>query len=420
MNFILFLKIKLIHNSRESLQDQINMHRDENLLDIEHSCVRNRTHKVSKRKLSSEVINLHDGINNIIKKKAFEPNDIETIKKKSDKIQRSLYDIKKDSWYFAENIMEASDKLLGRLLTNKQDVNFVKIKNLKSLLENEASSVKVNLQTEFKLTILRQEVLPISKNRIIKIYFSTLRTLNFELFDAKTGKCLKSLKAFEHLSSFPVSAGYGELFVCSFAARNTDHPHSDTNTNYIRLYDMDFNVIKSIQRQTSIESCFMNDKYVIIHYSHLAESCCEVYDFTLTQVSSFGQQSNTTAPFYLEKSNLSMRQQMNLNFRINPKLFGFTEEYIYLWNYHKVFIMCRKSGIIVKSMKLHGSRPYFLLDSQKNIIQINNLAKRISLYSHDFELIIENIYSDNLDNVYLNRNDQMIFVDMEKKMVVYI
>jgi hypothetical protein len=82
--------------------------------------------------------------------------------------------------------------------------------------------------------------------------------------------------------------------------------------------------------------------------------------------------------------------------------------------------MCRKKGIIVKSMDLHGSRPYFLLDSQKNIIQVNSQAKKIALYNQDFELLIENVYSDNLDTVHINKQGQMAFADMEKKMIIYI
>ena len=93
---------------------------------------------------------------------------------------------------------------------------------------------------------------------------------------------------------------------------------------------------------------------------------------------------------------------MGLNFRVNPRIFGYTDENVYLWNYHKVF-KSRKSGSIVKSMNLHGSRPYFLLDAQENIIRINNLAKKIALLNNDLEVVIENTYHDNLDTVYFNR-----------------
>lgn len=216
--------------------------------------------------------------------------------------------MKKQSWYFAENTLKISDTLLGRLLTEKHDTNYIRIKNLKSLLTS-ADSFRVNLKSIAlvkPLTALRQEVLPISKNRVIKIFFTTSRALIFELFDAQTGESLKSLVAFENLSSFPISCGYGDHFACSFASRSAEQNHLDMNTNYVRLYDSNFNLIKSIQRYASMESIFMNETSIIIHYSHIAEASCEVYDYKMNVVSTFGQQSNATAPFYMEKSNLSM------------------------------------------------------------------------------------------------------------------
>ncbi len=358
-------------------------------------------------------------MNSILANNTIEQKDIDRIKCISDKVQSKIYDIKQLLWYFADNQTETKEALLGYLLSEKTEKSFMRIKNLKYLLGEASSALKVNILSEFKLTPLRHEVLPLTKDRIVKIYFTTQRSLHFELFDTSTGKCLKSLNAFENLSSFPISYGYGDHFCVCFTSKNTEEYYFDMNTNFIRLYDIEFNLIKSLQRFTSIESIYMNDKYVMLYYSHKVDGCCEVYDYQMNEQFTFGQ-TNPSAPFFMEKSNLTMKQQMNLNFKLNPRIFGLTDELIYMWNYNKVFTISRKSGDLVKSLNLHGARPYFLLDNQDNIICVNSQAKKITLYNQDLEMIIENIYSDNLDSVHINKQDQMAFVDMEKKSIVYI
>jgi hypothetical protein len=376
---------------------------------------------ISSQPSNSEISNLEREINNILAKETINQTDLKRVKYISDNIQSKIYDLKKSLWYFADNQTMATDMLIGHVLNKKLKKSFMRIKNLKSFLdENSSNSSKIKILSEFKSTPLRQEILPLSKNRIVKIYFSTDRSLHFELFDASTGKCLKLLNAFENLSSFPISYGYGEYFCVCFTSKNKENYYYDMNTNFIRLYDIEFNLIKSVQRFTSIESIFMNEKYVILFYSHKSVGCCEAYDYQLNEQFSFGQNSNMSDPFFMEKSILTMKQQISLNFKLNPKIFGFTNDLIFLWNYKRVFTMSRKTGEVIKSLDLHGARPYFLLDKQNNIIQVNSLAKKISLYNHDLELIIENIYTETLDNVYINKYDQMIFVDMEKKLIIYI
>ena len=356
----------------------------------------------------------------LLSKDDITPSELDLIKSNSDKIQRTIFESKRSLWYFADNIVNVNDSLLGYLLSSKLDKNFIRIKNLTALLGSDANALKVNISSESTHAILRQEVYPLSKDRIVKIYFTTSRCLYFEMFDTATGACVNTLNAYKNLSSFPISHAYGNHFCVCFTSKDSEQHYYDMNTNFIRLYDTDFNLIKSLQRFTSIESIYMNENYVMIFYSHKVEGCCEVYDYKMNALFSFGQQSNPTAPFYMEKSSLTMKQQMILNYKLNPKVFGFTDIRVYLCNYNKVFIMCRKTGMLLKSLCLHGSRPYFLLDSQNNIIVVNSLAKKIALYNNDLEMVIESVYNDNLDTVHINKHDQMAFVDMEKKTVVYI
>ena len=89
-------------------------------------------------------------------------------------------------------------------------------------------------------------------------------------------------------------------------------------------------------------------------------------------------------------------------------------------NFNKMSIMSRKSGEIVNSMALLGSRPYFLLDSQSNIIQVNNLSKKLTLYNRDLDVLNKATYDDTLDKDYVAKDNQIAFVDLEKKFVIFI
>ena len=109
-----------------------------------------------------------------------------------------------------------------------------------------------------------------------------------------------------------------------------------------------------------------------------------------------------------------------MSFKLNPKIFGINDKYIYLCNFNKMSIMSRQTGKIVRSLNLIGNRPYFLLDLQSNVIQVNTLGKKIALYNSDLELLIESIYEDHLDTIYITKENKLAFVDVEKKSIIYI
>jgi len=266
----------------------MNKHRNECLLYGDVSNISKRIPQATPK--FPEITKLENDIDTIIKKRKHDDDDVEEVRKKSLKLQHNVHDLKKQSWYFAENTLGISDTILGRLLTDNQDKNYVRIRNLKTLLAS-PDSFRVNLQSEFKLTPLRQEILPLSKHRLVKIYFSTSRSLHFELFDTASGKSLKSLCACENLSSFPISCGYGDHFCVSYASRSPEQSHLDSNTNYVKLYDLNLDLVKSVQRHASMESLYMNESCIIVHFSHLAEASCEVFDYKLNVTSRFGQQS---------------------------------------------------------------------------------------------------------------------------------
>ena len=127
-------------------------------------------------------------------------------------------------------------------------------------------------------------------------------------------------------------------------------------------------------------------------------------------ISSFGQQTNDKAGFLMQESNLNWREQIRFHFNVNPKLFGYDDSNIYFYNVNKMSIMSRKSGEIVKSMALDGSRPYFLMDSQSTIIQVNKLSKKLTLFNTNLEVLNKTTYDETLGQVYVTKDNQHLLI----------
>jgi hypothetical protein len=262
--------------------------------------------------------------------------------------------------------------------------------------------------------VLRKAVLPLTKERIVNIYFTTNRSLHFESFDS-TGSLLKSLSAFENLSSFPISYGYGQHFLVCFSAKLS----KTENNKFIRLYDYNLNLINSITKFSSIESIYMNNSNIFLVYDFKREACCEMYDYQLNLIYSFGQQLDDKSGFFMERSKFNLQDQNRIH-STNPVLFGYNAESIYLCNFNNMTIMSRKTGQIEKGLTLFGNRPYFLLDAESNIIKVNNLGKKINLYNKNLDILIKTKYWDTLDIVYLTKDNEIAFVDSEKNNVIFI
>jgi hypothetical protein len=305
--------------------------------------------------------------------------------------------------------------LLGYNLHHNYDESFKKFCDLNNLI---TKSSPIKMRSQCALSILREKVLPLSKERIVKIYFTTTNILHFELFDS-TGNLIKSLNAFENLVNIPYSYGYGQHFVVCFKAKHSIN-ELGVSENHFQLYDSNLNLIKSINPFYSIESVYMNESNIFAFHSYKRQACCAIYDYQLKEISSFGQQTNEEASFFMQQSNLNWREEIRLHYNVNPKLFGYDDNNIYFYNVNKMSIMSRKSGEIVKSMALDGSWPYFLFDSQSNIIQVNKLSKKLTLFNTNLEVLNKTTYDASLSQVYVTKDNQIAFVDSEKKYVIFI
>jgi len=82
--------------------------------------------------------------------------------------------------------------------------------------------------------------------------------------------------------------------------------------------------------------------------------------------------------------------------------------------------MEREHGKVVRTLDLDGYRPYFLLDKQNNIIRVDSLSKNISLLNFNLDVLIQNEYSDYLEDVFITKGNKLAFICVDKTFVIYV
>lgn len=169
--------IQFINQSRENIQNKVKSFRAESLKvfteQIEDAIESDEDKETIEMKAIKEKLAILKDDKNI--------GDLKVVLKESNKFQLYIHNLKANLWYFSENSMKLENSLLGHTLRPTFDRNFLKIRNLNVLLSNSSSLNKVCLASDFSQSVLRQEVLTL--NRVVKIYFSTYRTLHCNPFN---------------------------------------------------------------------------------------------------------------------------------------------------------------------------------------------------------------------------------------------
>ena len=318
-----------------------------------------------------------------------------------------MHEIEQNLHFFSENPSPKFDKsLLGLNLNASFDSNFKKVKNLNKLFE---TASRISLEFKHDQRCLRQEVFPL-ENRLVKMYFTSNRSIVFESF-ALDGKLIKSDEPVKYVSSFPIQSVYGNRFVVGFTSFNKFSVH---------LYDSDLNLIQAMEYSNLVESIYMNETNIVLFFENRVNECCEVYDLNMNLLSSFGQNLYKENAFYMPKSVINNYQDSKFCFKFNSKIFGLTTDRVYLSNYNNVYVLCRNTGKELRKMELSGYRPYFMMDTQGNVLLVNSLDKRIAIFSSELEFLAESFFNDELDCVHVNHKNKLHFVDTEKKSIIVI
>ena len=394
-----FLILQL-NNLRNQLIEKLNEHRNEALSAIDHLSIHNRT---IYENFSSE----------------FNKNKINGLRLINDysQLQANLYLLKQNLYTFEENNLKENG-LLGNVMKKVDNKNFFKIKNLQDPInKNQSFKIKLNGQDNLSESSIRQYLYPLSRNKIVKIYFSLKRDITLELFD-QNGRSIKRIKVLDNLSSFPVVCSY-DKFICISVTGNVQNQDAFfSRFSYLILYDWDLNCIKKEKKTSMIESIYMNENNLFLTYSHRNTDICEILNYNLEPVGSFGQQVNKDDAFFLEKNESIYRNShRELNF---PRIFGSCDQYFYLFDKSHLIKMARKTGLTENIIDLNGESCNFLLDKQQNIIKVSSLAKQISFLNFKDDITITSNFSYNFDDVFISSDDYLVFCDTNKEYVNFI
>ena len=395
--------IQSIHASRERLQAKAKQHLDATLtiLDSDSKIDENMDTDVKEIIcIKNRLINL--GETNV--------KELDSIISDSHRLENYLNDLKKNAQYFSENSSKLEHtSLLGHIVNPLFDANYKKILSLNEMFKNVDENDKVKLEWKYRELSTRKEVFPL-KNKYVKMYFTCKRTILLEAFDL-SGKLVNTVEHFEDISSFPTSSCFGDYFVIGFSA---------SHVNYIHLLDSELNIVRTKKIRNLAESCYMNEDNILLFFENRPQECCDLFDHQFKLIKSFGQQTKEDEPFYMKKSIVCNPEEKKFGFKINPRVFGMTKRYFYMSNYNKVSMMCRVTGKEVKKIELGGFRPYFMIDLQENILQVNTLEKRLAIYNSDFEFLAESTYDDEYDCVHVNPRNKLVFLGLEKKNLVVV
>ena len=393
--------IQLTLARRDLLQKQINQHLSHTSQFFDHNQLANDLNK----DIPLEMITIKDKLLSLESTE----EDINTIIRQSNKLQSFMDELKSNMHFFSESAPQFKNSFLGYNVNPNFDVNFKKVKNLTQLLDKAIEENKVCLEIKFTQSSLRQEVFPLD-DRLVKMYFTSNRTIVLESFDLK-GRLIKTLEAVKEISSFPIHSAYGKHFVVGFTSIQRFN---------VNIYDSDLNLIQAKSNLNLIESILINEKNIVLFYENKPNECCQVYDLNMKLLSSFGQNVDKDEAFYLPKSIINNYEHSKFCFKFNSFVFGLSEKYIYLGNYNYVYMLNRKSGKEVKKLELSGHRPNLFLDAQGNVIRVNTLEKRITIFNSELEFLVENLYNDDFVCVHVNRENKLHFLDHDKKNLVIV
>jgi len=396
--------IQFIHETTFLLQHKVRDHQRKTLSLYMDGPIRDDELDEETRKM----LDVKDKLFKLAENKVKNFAELQLIIQQANQFQNYMHELEKNVFYFSESSKRIETSLLGLNLNSLFDQNFSKISNLNEIFKNLSDSKKVQLNLKFDDMALRKEVFALNDKYIV-FYFTCKRTIIIESFDIH-GKFIKTIEPFSALSSFPVSSFFENHFVLSFTSSST---HS------IHLFDSDLNEIRSMVKKTYIESLYLNATHLLVTYDRNRD-CVEMYDYEFKFLNSFGQNTNAGSVFYMERCLGSNDKNSRLGTKSNPRIFGLTEKHLYMSNFNKVSILDRVNGNEVKRLELRGFRPYFMMDMQKNIIEVNILEKRIGIYTSDLVFLSESIYSDEYEYVHVTPNNNLMFLDIEKKNLALI
>ncbi len=179
--------INFVHEQRDVLHSDIKQCREDTILDLD----------LFQPEFNKNLNRLENKYNSICAQISNDPqatnnanlNEMKQFVLEFNNSQRSVDELKKKAWYFAENTSILDKSLLGSNLSNDFDTNYLKVKNINLLLGNELKRFEIILKPEFNDEKLRQYIVPLSRNKILSCYFTISKRIHLEVFNQNGRSC---------------------------------------------------------------------------------------------------------------------------------------------------------------------------------------------------------------------------------------
>lgn len=395
------LLIKLIHENRQQLYNKVNHLREQTNKQFE--------------SIADDFQNNVESIESFFKENSNE--NVCSSVLQFNKIQRSIDEVKANAWYFTEHKIKPETNLLGNILNKSFDTNFLKVKNLGENLLDSTRHHIVALNNETKEDRFRQYIIPLSRFKLIRVCFTSKRSIFMELFD-ETGKIIKKIDVVKDASYYPLFSNTSNRFILCFIT-NSSSPtnfYKETLSTY-NLYDENLNLLKSMSDSKMVESIHLSETKFVCTYTHKSSNICAVFDHEMNFIENFGQSKDTSSPFYMEKLKSAENYREK---KLNPVIFKFDSHFIYFYTQSELIIMCKQTGNVSQRHKKTNERSTFAMDEEGNLFEVNILFKEVTFKNVEMNISTTSRFDIKVDEVFLVENNYLAFVDSKSHHITFV
>jgi hypothetical protein len=120
--------------------------------------------------------------------------------------------------------------------------------------------------------------MPLNRNRIVSVYFTSKHCIHFELFD-HSGQLINSVQVADYVSYYPILSNTSDKFIICYIAQPKAGSARESfaeSVSHLRLYDADLNCLRETTDRHLVESIFMDDTRIVSSFTHKSVDCCKV------------------------------------------------------------------------------------------------------------------------------------------------
>ena len=402
MEILIHLKaetlIKTIHDTHDKLLDELKSYRE----------ITDKQVELFSYQKESQFKSLIDKISPL---KFNDEDNLQKYIQNYNTLQNSIKDLKNNCYYFKPTAIDKT--IFGFCYNNNSQKIYKKVESLNALIDNKDTFNELAFKSTLKKASLRRYILPLNRDRVLCIYFSTNHSLHLEVYNSNND-LIKSMQLPHLIEYYPIFHGIGNSFVLIYSKSNKSK--FDRSVTIISVFDCDLNEICKTEENSSIGNVYATNENIVCLFYNRSSNFIKVYDSNLKSKDTFGQCDDHKQAFYVNRH--LMDPSRIVSEAIYPIIFGYKDNKIYMHDEKSVYVMCRKTGHYLNTFLKTDQDSSFILDSFNNIIEFNSVTRNIRVLDENLHL---NVYfKRKFDQLYLLDDKYLAFVDKQKDCVIII